>query len=219
MVYRWQREMATVGLTRDLWRKSGQWKSLLRPHVKLVVEEKELNDVFSRECWCKRRQETGTWERFCISDEHYLPSLFALKGFEGSNEFACDGVSTYAHWTGNYYHPKIYGSEEASAQTLHEAFRKSSTCYKNGRPVLESRKALAMLDIWMGYFRTKKNSSDANLYGVVKTMRDLVGSDALETREPRVDVMGPECPLFARKIGSDAVEAFLSVYTNESLAE
>lgn len=110
MIYRWQREMAAGNLTVDLWRKDSQWTSLIRKHAKLSAEETVLNDIFTKECWSEGLSNPEVIRRFCVSDEHYIPSLLAVYGLE--DECYCDGVMTHVYWQGNYYHPYTYSAAE-----------------------------------------------------------------------------------------------------------
>lgn len=207
MVYRWQRPMEKGGLTQDLWRKSGQWSSLLRPHVEVVLKDKKLNEIFEKECWAKKNDQSGKWYRFCISDEHYIPSLFAIKGYEGSEEFACDGVAIHTFWPGNVFHPKIYSEKDATMTTMREIFRKEKKCLDGNRN-LNDVDITTVLQEWKSYVHDPGNG---DLQGLVSNLRRQYEKLSIE-KGLNLSIMPPQCPLFARKIDTNSVEAWLSVF-------
>jgi len=72
-------DMHTDKLTPATWRKSSQWKLLNRRHAALVAGDDEINPAFVRECWVDGHHPPS---RFCVSDEHYVPSLLAALGLQ-----------------------------------------------------------------------------------------------------------------------------------------
>ena len=109
MVHRWVPRMEDAGLSQDLWRKSSQWVSLKRPLVETVLDDQELDRIFAEECYVCTN-ESCQERRFCVSDEHYIPSLLALKGLE--EECVCDGMATMTRWVKGSPHPKTFGMHE-----------------------------------------------------------------------------------------------------------
>lgn len=115
MAYRWQPGMLSANVTRQEWRKSSQWFMLTRKHAEAVAADEAVAAAFEAECFVGEPP-GGGGKRFCVSDEHYLPTLLAHLGLEG--ECACQGVITHAHWDGNYFHPRTYGKADASLEVL-----------------------------------------------------------------------------------------------------
>jgi hypothetical protein len=103
--------MLDAGLSQDLWRKSSQWVALKRPHAAVVIEDEELDRIFAEECYVCTDAASCFPQRFCVSDEHYIPSLFALKGLD--EECACEGMATMTRWEENAPHPKTFTKHEA----------------------------------------------------------------------------------------------------------
>jgi Core-2/I-Branching enzyme len=56
--------------------------SLARSHAALVAADEDANPTFARECWIDAEmvQLNQKPSRFCVSDEHYIPTLLALHG-------------------------------------------------------------------------------------------------------------------------------------------
>lgn len=49
-----------------------------RKHAALVAGDDEVNPLFVRECWVDTAHRPP--HRFCVSDEHYIPTLLAAHG-------------------------------------------------------------------------------------------------------------------------------------------
>ena len=49
-----------------------------RKHAALVAGDDEINPVFVRECYVDAQHRPP--HRFCVSDEHYIPTLLAAHG-------------------------------------------------------------------------------------------------------------------------------------------
>jgi hypothetical protein len=179
--HRWQDAMGGAGLAVELWRKSSQWVGLIRAHAELVAGEEQLNAVFAAECWAADDR-----ERFCISDEHFIPSLLALKGLEGECE--CGGAAMHTEWRPGGWHPVLYEVSDATAEILHKVLRHGAGCdsasLESAAPGL-----LAGADVAIA-----------------------AGAAALGMAEAAgVRVMPPGCPLFARKIAPEAVRSWGNV--------
>lgn len=187
MPWRWQPAMEAAGLPRSVWRKSSQWASFIRSHVELVVAEQTLNAVFAAECWATPA-EKGPAERFCVSDEHYIPSLLAVRGLEG--ECACDGMIMHAAWNpSDTWHPRVYSAAEASMATLTESLREGDACNSTQ---LEVQAAAAL-----GKLQGQQALQGADLADVVSELRRWV--------------LPPRCPLFARKFAPDGADSWRRV--------
>lgn len=76
-LFRWQRAFANTSdayvVHSKHWRKSSQWFTLLREHALLVAQEVAIDHAFGRRCLFQ----AGCW---CISDEHYVPTVLASAG-------------------------------------------------------------------------------------------------------------------------------------------
>ncbi|KAI3430985.1 hypothetical protein D9Q98_009388 [Chlorella vulgaris] len=101
----WQADY--VKFPRQQWRKSSQWFVINRRHAEVFVAESKLDAVFDKECFV--RKDMVTWkskpdDRWCISDEHFLPTILAAVSPE--SEFSCNHTSngpprtspTYTKW-------------------------------------------------------------------------------------------------------------------------
>ena len=180
-MYRFQEPLRDVGVNETIWRKSSQWFALLRRHAKIAAEEEIVNAVFEKECFA-----ISGGNRFCVSDEHYIPTVLALHGKEG--ECACDGEATHVKWQGNVFHPETYGSSHATLNILRTELRQEATCPEGIELAEQAMYALeaAVLE-----------AQD----------RELAPDDILEAMHAaRVPRMEPKCPLFARKIAASAEE-------------
>lgn len=97
MTYRWNDGMGSANLTKEHWRKSGQWFALHRKHVQVIVDDTEVAEAFKEHCWVDSEAIANGWgpKSFCPSDEHYIPTLLASKGLD--NETDCTVNSHTAH--------------------------------------------------------------------------------------------------------------------------
>ncbi|CAO1945640.1 unnamed protein product [Urochloa humidicola] len=103
-------------ITKDKWRKGSQWVVLTRKHAEVVVGDKNVLQVFRRHCkmvvtkrllgrrpnarrfgFNLRRNQKGAviQEHDCIPDEHYVQTLFSIKGLEDELERR---TLTYTSW-------------------------------------------------------------------------------------------------------------------------
>ncbi|KAL6840489.1 hypothetical protein ACP4OV_030299 [Aristida adscensionis] len=105
-------------IRKDQWRKGSQWVALIRKHAEVVVADRRLVQVFRRHCKMvvtkallgqktnarrlgfnfRRRQifnGAAQKEHDCIPDEHYVQTLFSIKGLESELERR---TLTYTSW-------------------------------------------------------------------------------------------------------------------------
>ena len=87
--------------------------------AELVAEEAEVFSAFRAHCRADPSREDG----FCIADEHYVPTLLAVKGLAGPEEAACDGTLTHTRWDADTSHPHSYSDGEATAAVLERELR------------------------------------------------------------------------------------------------
>jgi Core-2/I-Branching enzyme len=218
MTYRMAYEMKLInsGISGETWRKSSQWFGLIRSHAELFAEEKTVNEAFQTYCYVlANKKEPGEYIRFCVSDEHYIPTMLSINKRE--DECDCDGHVTRVVWIGNFMHPKSFKKEDATMDTLRHELRGEHEC-RHGR-VLEriADKVLKKIDsllegdedgggdllhdyadddeIERDDFKAKK--VDVGEMSGVELINYALGSG-------KVMVMKPSCPLFARKIVEEA---------------
>lgn len=180
MDHRWVSRMAEVGVTKELWRKSSQWVSLKRDHVAMVLDDEEVNRVFAEECYVAP-------QRFCVSDEHYIPTLLALKGQH--DRCSCDGMAMMTRWTPGAAHPKVFGQSDAKDEIITEELRDgwnpNTTC---------GTVRSAFLDTWAdGRISLTSREDHEEAAWSVLLWEDDNGNH----------LMTPNCPLFARKLSLD----------------
>eukprot|EP00890_Picochlorum_soloecismus_P006610 jgi/Picsp_1/774/NSC_04263-R1_core-2 i-branching beta- -n-acetylglucosaminyltransferase family protein len=101
---RWNPRMSpSVPLSK--WRKSNQWFAVRREHAAVILDDfatsvKNIGVYTQFKRYCKNE---------CISDEHYIPTLFSVRGLE--KEMYCESWGIAAmEWDpeSNYAHPKTY---------------------------------------------------------------------------------------------------------------
>lgn len=213
MTYRMVDEMKLVNsdITDDTWRKSSQWFGLIRSHARLVAEESIVDTAFKQYCYIlPNTEEEGAYTRFCVSDEHYIPTMLAINNRE--NECKCDGHVTRVVWTGNFMHPKSFGKAEATADILRHELRGEEECQQG--KVLESiaDKVLRKIDQLVedaGEVSDDDNEGskeEAEEEAKEVNISDLNGAELINyvMKSENVVVMLASCPLFARKIEKEA---------------
>lgn len=180
MDHRWVPRMADAGVTKGLWRKSSQWVSLKRDHVSIILNDIDVNKVFAEECYVAP-------ERFCVSDEHYIPSLLALK--DQRDRCTCDGMAMMTRWTNGAAHPNIFRAEDAKDQVITEELMDGWNPNTKCGTVRS-----AFLDMW----------ADGRVSLVSHQDHEEAAWRVLLWEEDEGNhLMTPNCPLFARKIAQD----------------
>lgn len=180
MVYRLQGPMRKVGINETTWRKSSQWFALQRRHAEIIAEEEIVNAVFEKECYAVANS------RFCVSDEHYIPTVLALKGSD--EECACDGEATHVKWPGNFFHPKTYEASDATEDILRTELRGEAACPEG----------IELAEQAMYALEAAAAEAEEKPIGPEDISEAMHGA--------RVPRMKASCPLFARKIAPDAEE-------------
>lgn len=177
MDYRWQPNMLSIGnVTKEDWRKSSQWISLHRKHAEYIRDDEAVHEAFKQECFVEKNEEGDAYSRFCVSDEHYVPTLLAMLHVE--NETYCNGGLTHNFWDGPYYHPHTYTADEATEETLMNLREIGKGCNVNGLGQLAGEVIM--------YVAAKQ--------GVSGKDRKYMIEQSISSK------MAPYCPLFARKI-------------------
>lgn len=131
-------------IPKDKWRKGSQWVMLIRKHAEVVVGDKHVFQVFRKHCkmvvtktllgrkanarrlgFELRRKQilkgAARKEHDCIPDEHYVQTLFSIKGLELELERR---TLTYTSWNQsssdpkdkNTWHPMTFEYDTASPE-------------------------------------------------------------------------------------------------------
>lgn len=79
-----------------------------------IVPDLPLIHTHSAECFVRRH---GSNSRFCVSDEHYIPTLLAFRGRQ--NETSCRSSAAFTRWGGrDLSHPKTFEAAAATGEAL-----------------------------------------------------------------------------------------------------
>jgi hypothetical protein len=200
MSYRWVPRMADAGLSQDLWRKSSQWVALKRPLVETVLSDKDLDRIFADECYVCTGPSCEV-QRFCVSDEHYIPSLLALKGLE--SECACDGMATMTRWEQNSPHPKTFGLTDVQSADNDQVIREEMRDGWNEAHDCGTLRS-GLFDDWAE--GKLGNGLSVGESGQTEALWKVLTWDG----DKRNRLMHPGCPLFIRKMSTqqEAVAAW-----------
>ncbi|MED6185780.1 hypothetical protein PIB30_060391 [Stylosanthes scabra] len=88
------------------FRKGGQWFTLKRQHALIVMADNLYYSKFR--AYCK----LGFEGKYCITDEHYLPTLFNIVDPAGISNWSV----TYVDWSQRGWHPRSYGLQDVTYQ-------------------------------------------------------------------------------------------------------
>eukprot|EP00210_Caulerpa_lentillifera_P002796 g2671.t1 len=91
-LYRYSPKMKGMYFSRKNWHKSSQWFALNRAHAEVVVNETYVKKRFRKYC------NGAHGRRFCVSDEHYIPSTLNAYGLAYQTD--CKGTVTFAKFHG-----------------------------------------------------------------------------------------------------------------------
>ena len=169
--------------------------------LQLVVEDTELDAAFKQDCYIEQeRGIKGVPGRFCISDEHYIPTLLAVH--EKEEECSCLGEGTKTTWPGNIFHPKEFGKKDATSKVFKGVFREESQCVEGGELEQNVEEMLREVVATAEERRSRVSAKEI----------------AAAMHRRRVPRMKPECSLFARKIAADAGREWLKIYQSHILS-
>ena len=87
----------------DKWRKSSQWASLTRKHAAAVVADAAIDSTFRSICHFREWDSELERKYLCFSDEHYIPTLLAIRGWDSETD--CFGYNVHTDWTEGGPHP------------------------------------------------------------------------------------------------------------------
>lgn len=114
---RYKQEMGPT-ITLGEWRKGSQWFQMDRDLALRVIADKTYFSVFQKYCY-----------GWCYTDEHYLPTLVALK-YAGRN---ANRTLTWVEWPkSGGSHPLTYMRTDVTPEFL-ERMRTGASCDYNGR--------------------------------------------------------------------------------------
>jgi len=102
-------------ISQKYWRKGSQWFVLNRDHAELVVEDREHWVWFKRYCTIFSLQP-------CVADEHYIPTLLALRRAESTSELYRHSM-TWAQWLTGKPSPEVLGKNSPVRTKIHEIRR------------------------------------------------------------------------------------------------
>ncbi|KAL6615845.1 hypothetical protein ACP70R_038115 [Stipagrostis hirtigluma subsp. patula] len=142
-------------IRKDKWRKGSQWVTLIRKHAEVVVGDKRAIQVFRRHCkmvvtqtllgqktnarrlgFSFRRKQifngAARKEHDCIPDEHYVQTLFSIKGLENELERR---TLTYTSWNQSSnpkdkmtWHPVTYEYDTTGPEHISAIKAKYRSC-------------------------------------------------------------------------------------------
>ncbi|XP_062153597.1 glycosyltransferase BC10-like [Alnus glutinosa] len=129
----------------EKWRKGSQWITLVRRHAEIIVDDDIIFPVFRKFCKRRRRPPINSMKRRqllnflaidfrflfpwlkhhnCIPDEHYVPTLLAMRGLEGELERR---TLTYTSWNQSAmrekrrsWHPITFDYADANPHKIKE---------------------------------------------------------------------------------------------------
>jgi len=202
-----------------LWRKSSQWKMLLRQHAELVAADDTIWKIFISACYTylpglhdpppylQPFIKSKSMARNCISDEHYVSTLLNYHG-ESEEGTTCVDSMMYTAWTPGIWSPRVYNSSHINGMLLRD-MRKVHDMEEecDVRGALESANALFAF-----------NGRDVLLNGEKKKARNGEGEGGKENGVERWTYKKPldqNCHLFGRKFAPSAAERLVEDWAKE----
>jgi hypothetical protein len=160
---------------------------LTRKHAEAVVGDTRVDEAFRRHCWV-----ASDWkQRFCVADEHYIPTLLAYLNLEA--EAACDAVLTYTQWRGGAPHPTTF--DKATTELLAQL---RGGCNATVLETASAEGVAMLLEQAAGWRRMARRE------GAGAGAADGSGSSS----GGMVGLLPPSCPLFARKIDAASMQSW-----------
>ena len=210
---RWTSRMAGDGiLSPNVWRKSSQWKMLIREHAALVSQDTTVWPIFAENCFSRVPGEirlpkwldnsTHPPVSTCVSDEHYIPTLLALH--KQAKSTTCLDSMTHTDWTPGVWSPKIHQGNAISKYLLMRLRRS-----QNGNLRCDVSGAMASADTLFKLKTGKTNLAGGSIASSPRwrwrRRRRRRGGESYTYAQP----LDQDCRLFARKFKRDAVEALV----------
>ena len=195
---RWTRKMEPV-IPLQHWRKSQQWFSLIREHVSIILEDKEVYKAFYDHC-------VYEWDfdnmkhRKCFSDEHYFATLLSIKGIEDET-VPFYATNTMVDWSDGGAHPKSFGVEDVSAEKIKFRLRSHHDCPISEQDQKETQESSRFSFISID----KINESDdkERICDIGKSHSDVVPGIKLPAG----------CTSFARKFEQGTTDAIMRTFS------
>lgn len=201
-INRWTKKMEPY-VPKKHWRKSQQWFSLIRKHASLILEDTEIFKVFNDYCIYEWDFDHMT-HRKCYSDEHYFATLLSTKGLENETVpfFA---TNTMVDWREGGAHPKSFGKEEISAETIKNNLRSYHDC-----PISPEDQKLVQKNAKFSFI----SIDSLDTYGTLEAMCDAGNTHSRAISS--VDLPAG-CTSFARKFQADTVETVMQIFRDSDL--
>lgn len=106
-INRWSERMLPL-VPRGMWRKSGQWVTLLRKHADIVSEDNAVASEFEEHCEME-------------ANEHYFGVLLAVKRLENETTCTSNAMSCVWPWeTGEMSHPVTFQADQITEDLVLE---------------------------------------------------------------------------------------------------
>jgi Core-2/I-Branching enzyme len=180
----------------DKWRKSSQWSVLTRAHAAAVADDTAIDTIFRNVCYSRDWDAALERQYVCFSDEHYIPTLLALKGWD--NQTDCLGYTVAVDWSQGGAHPKTYGAADITADTLASIRDSWGQC-----AAVAANAAAAALVVPPSSVTPAACATVAHAAGV--TAANPMAAVWASRLTPR------ECSLFARKFPADTAAPLTAV--------
>ncbi len=201
-INRWTKKMEPY-VPKHNWRKSQQWFSLIRKHVVLILEDKDIFKVFNDYCIYE-------WDfdnmkhRKCFSDEHYFATLLSTKGLE-EETVPFFATNTMVDWSAGGAHPKSFTGDDIDADYIKTQLRSYHDC-----PISQEYQKSVQKHAKFSFI----NIDSLDTYGTLEAMCDAGESHSKSISA--VDVPAG-CTSFARKFQQDTVESIMTIFKNSDL--
>jgi len=179
----------------DAWRKSSQWSVLTRPHAQAVADDTAIDAIFRKTCYSRDWDEELGRQYACYSDEHYIPTLLAIRGWENATD--CLGYTVAVDWSLGGAHPRTYGVGDVTPAALagiRDAWGQCASVAANAAAAALVPPAAAVTPAACATVASAEGVSADNPMAAVWASR----------LTPR------ECSLFARKFPADTAAAVRS---------
>lgn len=173
------------------WRKSWQWFMLTRSHARLVVEDKGVHQAFEKHCNPSEEDTSKDGGFDCYSDEHYIPTLLSVLGRE--NETSCQRTITNVDWRAQGAHPRTYKAHEINPLRIRLLRRPHKRCSYTA----------AMRSATQTLFPVANITAEAS---------ERWPGLCTEARPSYTNVLGSQCPLFARKFPADTHDNLMNIF-------
>jgi hypothetical protein len=111
----------------SMWRKSSQWSGMLRKHVQVALEDVDVYRAFEKHCLWLEHDPDYERVRDCSADEHYMPTLLAMKGLHQETVNSIAGVAA-VDWSYRGPHPYAYRPHEVTAALVQSKLRVNWEC-------------------------------------------------------------------------------------------